>query len=137
MYEVKENCSERSKVMDQWTVVLREDGSIFGRLCHPCFQKYVAGIEMPWQLGKQRPLSWPRARGQYRMALAVRRWFEGEVFVNGTLYRWYGASRDAGEITDMDGMGAGFRRTREPMKVFLIRHAVWSVRHRQEIKERL
>ena len=108
-----------------------------GRLCYPCFKKYVAGIEMPWQRGEQKQMSWRRAREQYHMTLAARRWFEGEVFVNGTLYRWYGASRDAGEITDMDGVGAGFRKTRESMKKFIMRHAVWAPRYRQQLKERL
>ena len=131
------SCSDCGKVMrdrDHWTVVA-EEGFILSRLCPSCFDRYVAGITMPWDRIPEPPVSWQEAYRCYRMAVSVRSVWDREVFVDGTLYRWSGSSPEPGEITDMDGMGAGFRKAGESIERHIMRHAVWAPRHRKELQE--
>ena len=133
------SCSDCGRIFeesDRWTVVA-ESGYVLARFCYRCFNRHLSGITMPWdRVPPEVPVEWKEVYRRYRMAMAARSAWDWEVFVDGTLYRWYGASGEPGEITDIDGMGAGFRQTGESVERFIMRHAAWASRHRQELAER-
>lgn len=110
------SCSDYGRVFreyERWTVVT-EGGRVLGRLCGGCFDRHVSGLVMPWdRVPPEVPMTWREVWRRYRIALGARGPWDTEVFVDGTLYRWHGSSPEPAEITDMDDLGAGFRKTGE------------------------